>query len=196
MNFYQSPRQRLLTRAFGILLVAALLIGLAPARATAAATVANCTPSYEVRRGDSLTKIGDRFGFAPNQIAYINNWKEPFTIYVGQKICIPSSSVSGLAKLESKYANAPAAYFTAGRNGTVVLVYTYTYPKTSVIVKAGTTSGSAKSLVNIGTISNVSNGKSYKFNLPASLQNVKNLKICLKDRSSSYLQCAVPRTGP
>lgn len=196
MNSYHFPRLRQIYFALSMLLVAVLLASLLPSGALAASTTTKCTPSYEVRRGDTLAKIGDRFGFTPVQIVYINGWKAPYTIYVGQKICIPTSSVSGLTKLDTKYANAPAAYFTAGRNGPNVLVYAYTYPNTSVIVKAGAASDSSTSLVTIGTISNIVNGKSYRIKLPTSLQNVKGLRICLKDRQSSYLQCVVPRTGP
>jgi LysM repeat protein len=185
-------------KIFGILLIVTLLAGLMPQQISATSqTKTKCTPTYQVKRGDTLKKIGDRFGFAPNQIVYLNNWVLPYTIYVGQNICIPLKVDSSAPKIDNKYVNIPAAYFTAGRSGADIMVYTYTYPKTTVLVKVRDASNSAKNFYDVGTINiaAVGNGKTSRFKLPAQLQNAKQLQVCLKDRNTSYLQCVYPRSG-
>jgi hypothetical protein len=168
----------------------------APTESLALAT-AKCTPDYQVRRGDTLQTIGSKFGYAPNQIVYTNGWKSPYTIYVGQNLCIPEKNDSSAPKLDSKSINSPAVYFTAGRSGSDILVYTYNYPKTTVLVKAGKTGAVGKNLSNLGSINiaTVGNGKSTRFKLPAQLQSAGPLQVCLKDRATSYLQCVTPRSG-
>lgn len=185
-------------RFFGILLILALLAALLPQQISAApAAAAKCTPTYQVRRGDTLKKIGDRFGFEARQITYLNNWNSPYTIYVGQNICIPEKNDSSAPKIDNQYINIPAAYFTAGRSGANILIYTYTYPKTTVLVKVRDASSAGKNFYNVGSINiaQVGNGKTSRLKLPAQLQNAKQLQVCLKDRTSSYLQCVYPRSG-
>ncbi len=185
-------------RMLSILLVIAIMVTLLPTAVSAASLAkTNCDATYQVKRGDTLTKISEKFGVAANQIVYANSWSEPYTIYVGQNICLPEKTVSGLSKLASKYADAVAAYFTAGRSGGKILIYTYNYPKTVVLVKVDNASDSAKNFYNLGAINiaQVGNGKTTTFKLPSALANASKLYICLKDRTTSYLQCAYPRSG-
>jgi LysM repeat protein len=194
----QSTSLKWLARLFGILLTLVLLAALLPQQISAApAAAAKCTPTYQVRRGDTLKKIGDRFGFEARQITYLNNWNPPYTIYVGQNICIPEKNDSSAPKIDNQYINIPAAYFTAGRSGSNLLIYTYTYPKTTVLVKVRDASSAGKNFYNVGSINiaQVGNGKTSRLKLPAQLQNAKQLQVCLKDRTSSYLQCVYPRSG-
>lgn len=188
--------ERRLARGVMVVLAIAVVISLLPQMAFAA-TVAqpDCDFDYEVMRGDTLARIGTKFGISANQIVYANKWKKPYTIYVGQSICIPDTTKSGLAKLESKYANAQAVFFTAGRADKDILLYTYNYPKTTVLVKVDDASDSARKFYTLGTvnIASVGNKKALRFRLPTALQNSSKLYICLKDKTTSYLQCVYPR---
>ena len=185
------------SRLLSLLLLLSMLIVLAPQPAASAASLAavKCDRSYEVKRGDTLARIGSAFGRTAAQIVDENDFNPPYTIYVGQRICIPVKSVSGLPKLASKYANALAAYFAFGRTETEALIYIYNYPKTTVYVKATNAKDPEHKFYKIGTLNIVANQKAYRFKLPAQLQNVKYLQVCLKDRTTSYLQCATPRSG-
>lgn len=44
---------------------------------------------YTVRRGDTLSKIANRYGITVNEIVLLNNIKDPNLIYVGQQLRIP-----------------------------------------------------------------------------------------------------------
>jgi len=198
MSMHYSQSSRGIGWALRILLLVALIAAAMPAATQVSAkTTTKCAKNYEVKRSDTLQTIGNRYGYAPNQVVVANNWKSPYTIYVGQKYCLPTSKASNPPKLESTQLNAPAVYFTAGRSGDSILVYTYNYPKTVAQVKVGKANSVGKQLTKVGSINIAAsgNGKSWRFKLPSSLQNTSNLTICLKDRTTSYLQCVVPRSG-
>lgn len=198
-NANLTPLARWLARGLSVLTVAALLLALFPAAVSAAPlAVPKCSTTYEVKRGDTLNKIGSLYGKATNQIAYANNWVKPYTIYVGQRICIPAANKSDLPKLESKYVNKLAVYFASGRmKSDEIAIYTYNYPSTTVLVKVTITGDSARKFYTVGTINiaEVGNRKAWSFKLPTALQKASSLYICLKDTTTSYLQCVYPRRG-
>ena len=172
-----------------ILVMLGLLAAMLPTSALAAT---KCDPTYAVKRGDTLTSIGNQFGYAANQIVQVNKMNKPYTIYVGQKLCIPESKDKNAPKVDSKYANAKAAFFTAGRTTDGVMIYTFTYPKTTVLIKGASAPNNERKFYKIGTMV-TQNNKVFKFTLPSELKNAKNLQICLKDRTTSYLQCVYTR---
>jgi LysM repeat protein len=170
-----------------LLVALGLLVAMLPVSVAAAA---KCDTPYAVKRGDTLNSIGKQYGYAANQIVNTSKLGKPYTIYVGQKLCIPEKTDKNAAKVDSKYTNLPAAYFTAGRTADSVVIYTFTYPKTTVLIKG--TNANERKFYSIGLLP-IKNNKAFKFKLPAELKNVKTLQICLKDRTSSYLQCVNTR---
>jgi nucleoid-associated protein YgaU len=48
-----------------------------------------CTTTYRVKKGDSLSQIAAHFGVSVNQLAKANGIKNPNRIYAGQVLCIP-----------------------------------------------------------------------------------------------------------
>jgi len=169
-----------------------VILGLLAAMLPASAVAAKCDASYAVKRGDTLTSIGKQFGYAANQIVQVNKMGKPYTIYVGQRLCIPEKTDKNAPKVDSKYANAVAAFFTAGRTTDSVLIYTFTYPKTTVLIKGASAPNNDRKFYKIGSMT-TQNNKAFKFKLPDELKNAKTLQICLKDRTSSYLQCVNTR---
>lgn len=185
-----------ISRGVAILMALSLLAVFIPQPVSANYDPDKCAYIYEVRRGATLTSIAKAYGTAPNQIAYINDMDRPYTIYVGQKLCIPEKDKKGLSKLASKYADAAAVYFTAGRSGNDIIIYTYNYPETTVLIKGENAGASGWKLVKIGSINiaKIGNQHSLRFQLPTELR-VPNLLICLKSKNTGYLQCITPRTG-
>jgi LysM repeat protein len=170
-----------------VLVVLGLLVALVPAGVAGAAS-AKCDTYYPVKRGDTLTSIASKYGLDTNTIVKASKLGKPYTIYVGQKLCVPDEKNKDAPTIDSKYTKVPAAYFTVGRSGNNLVIYTFTYPKTTVLVKAGAPASSTSGYSKLGTQA-VQNNKSYKFALPDKLKNVTNLQVCLKDRTTSYLQC-------
>lgn len=53
------------------------------------AQAASCNYYHYVRHGQSLSWIGAYYGVAWKDIASVNGIKSPYTVYTGQKLCIP-----------------------------------------------------------------------------------------------------------
>ena len=174
-----------------VLVLLSLLVALVPAGVAGAAS-AKCDTYYSVRRGDTLASIGKKYDYAANQIVHSSKLVKPYSIYVGQKLCIPDEENKDAPKIDSKYTKNPAAYFNAGRNGDNLLIHTFTYPKTKVLVKAGAAPNTERKFYNVTTQA-VQGDQSFKVKLPSELKNVKSLQVCLKDRTTSYLQCVIVR---
>lgn len=60
----------------------------------ASASVAFADSVYYVKKGDSLSKIGKKYGVSYTQIAKKNKIKDAKKIYVGQKLIIPTKSTT------------------------------------------------------------------------------------------------------
>jgi LysM repeat protein len=194
----QDRLHQWLQAGLAVILVLSMLAISFPQAASAAPVAADddCKRPYEVKRLDTLNKISRFYGINVASIVAENDMDKPYTIYVGQQLCIPKKNISGAPKIASKYANAYAVYFVAGRSGNDILIYTYNYPKTTVSVKGENAGKSGWKLVTIGeiNIARVGNGKTMRFRLPTELR-VKKLLICLKDMTTGHLQCVYPRSG-
>lgn len=181
-----------ITRLFFAFLVFSMLAAMLPQQASAAPTKAtpSCGPLYFVRQGDTLAKIGNKFDVTAFTIADGNDLPSPYTIYVGQRLCIPEKDKSG--KLAAKYANAQAAYFTAWFWTGGINVQPRNYPKTTVWVKGDDAGDTSRLFFKIGRLNTKNTGNTtVHFNLPADLKKAKSLTICLKDITSDYNQCVL-----
>jgi len=182
--------------AMTILLILSLLAGIFPQNAFAAKE--KCRWYHEVARLDTLDKLFRRYGVAANQVAHANDLKSPYTIYVGQTLCIPAEKDPDVkGKVSSSQAAARAVYFTAGRTETHALVYTYNYPKNTVRVKAYNAAARSPKMYDLGfiDIAKTGNQRYLTFKLPKALVNAADLRVCLKDRKTGNLQCVVLRSG-
>ena len=53
---------------------------------------AGCQIQYTVQRGDTLARIGERYGLEWTRLAQLNNLANANLIYTGQKLCIPTGA--------------------------------------------------------------------------------------------------------
>jgi LysM repeat protein len=194
-NTNRSLFSRWLYRRMGLLLVIALLAALLPVRASADSVAKlDCKRTYEVKRGDTLSSLGSLYGWATNQIVYVNKWKKPYTIYVGQRICIPKEKVSDLAKLDSKYAKARAVYFTVGGRRTSCWS-TLQLPQTKVIIKADDASDSIRkfTICRCDKRRHSRHGKAWRFVAQAAAERQR--AIYLPERHHHQLSVRLPSRG-
>lgn len=183
-------------RWLAVLLLLSLLAALLPLGIGAAATDTKCARYYEVNKNSTLDKIGSAFGFSGEQIAYTNELPKPFTIYVGQRLCIPEKKDKSLPNAyKSINGTVRAAYFVAGlTSDNKVLIHPYSYPVTTVFIKVRSTGTNPGKWYKVSTlnISSSGNGKTYTYKVPKDLEGRRDLQICLKDRTTSHLQCVKP----
>ncbi len=184
------------SRWLAVLLLLSLLAALLPLGVGAAATEAKCARYYEVNKNSTLDKIGSAFGFSGEQIAYTNELPKPFTIYVGQKLCIPEKKDKSLPNsYKSINGTIRAAYFVAGLTAdNKILIHPYSYPSTSTTIKVRSTGSNPGKWYKVSTlnIGSSGNGKTYTYKVPKDLEGRRDLQICLKDRTTSHLQCVRP----
>ena len=177
---------RLLMALLAFSLLAVLLFQ--PVTAASLNATPRCGTPYTVKTGDTLAAIGKKFDVKPYTIADGNKMVLPYTIYVGQKLCIPEKDKNG--SLAGKYANALAAYFTAGFSPKGIYVQAYNYPKHPVWVKGDNAGDKVKKFVKMGKLNAKNTGNSrVNFTLPTELKDAKSLTVCLKDILSDYNQC-------
>jgi hypothetical protein len=177
--------QTWISRLLVAVLALSLLAGALPQTASAAA---RCATTYTVKQGDTLATIGKKFDIKPYSIAVENKMAVPYPIFVGQRLCIPDKDSNG--SLAGKYANALAAYFTAGFTPAGIYIQPSNYPKNPVWVKGDNAADKVASFVKIGRLNARATGNSrVTFTLPTELKKAKTLTICLKDILSDYNQC-------
>jgi hypothetical protein len=156
-----------------VLLLLSLLVALLPLGVGAAKSSAKCA----------------------GQVAYTNELAKPYTIYAGQTLCIPDKKDKSVPKAYASISGTTkAANFVAGltSDNKQILIHPYTYPNTTVRVKARTADGGKWYRLGTLYIGSSGNGKTYTFKVPTDLQGTRNLQICLKDSATSYLQCVKP----
>lgn len=74
-------------------------------------TASRAADSYTVRRGDTLSRIANRFGLSERSLLQANNIDHPDLIYPGQTLALPGSTPSStqpVVYVESEQAPAPA----------------------------------------------------------------------------------------
>jgi LysM repeat protein len=178
--------------SISLVLALALLATLfAAARPLEQAQANACRASAVVRSGDTLAEIAMKYNVRITDLTAANNLYGPyFTIYVGQKLCIPADA--GPLGGVPNYANALAADFSTRLNGNTVEIKTSNFPKySSYYVKAS--SGSAKD-IKIGLLNTAAGGtKILKLVLPDQLAKAAQMTICLKNAVTDANVCRVAR---
>lgn len=68
------------------------------------------TPSYQVKSGDSLTNLSNKYGIAKSELAALNNLKGNESLLIGQTIKLPKTTTTykvksgdGLISLAARY---------------------------------------------------------------------------------------------
>lgn len=172
---------RLLTLTLALALLLAATLPASPAQAKA------CRASVSVRSGDTLGKIAQKFNVAVKDLTSSNRLYAPsYSIYVGQKLCIPAEA-GALAGIPA-YANALAADFSARSSGGSLEIKTSNFPKNNsyyVKISGGGAQNEKIGLLNTGT----GGTKLLKLALEANLAKAAKLTVCLKNNMTDANIC-------
>lgn len=172
---------RMLICSLALALLFAAALPASPAQASA------CRASISVRPGDTLGAIAQKFNVAIKDLTSANRLYAPsYTIYVGQKLCIPAEA-GALAGVPA-YANALAADFSARNSGGALEIKTSNFPKNnSYYVKV---SGGGAQNEKIGLLNTGAGGtKLLKLALEANLAKAAKLTVCLKNNMTDANIC-------
>lgn len=180
---------RIIVKLVGLVLVLALFaISLPKLNSVQAAT---CSTTYTVVAGDTLSAIALKYNTTVQELATANNLKEPYTLTIGQKICITGSSTTASTTPSSTTPTATSSktFFTASFSGKFVTIKTNNYPKKNFYSVNGFLPYKPDKYIlgYLRTTSATSVQQTYQ--LHKDLRNSKRLTICLKDLVFDNAQC-------
>jgi LysM repeat protein len=170
----------------GLLIITSLVMVSLPGPAAAATCVAN----YTVQSGDTITSIAASYNVDWRALADANNLKEPYTIVVGQKLCIPAGATVATATPSTGTTIPANKYFTiTPLVNYFVNIKTAKLAKTTpYIVRVWEPDG--KMWIRIGRVRTDKNGASNKaLRLPKALRDDTLLNFCLKNSWTDAVQC-------
>jgi LysM repeat protein len=185
-----NKRSRWISRITSLFLLLGFLLAGLPQAAQAARSNATCVQTYTVQNKDTLNSIAKKFTVKFDDLISANNLKEPYTIFVGQKLCIPKASKVGAVGTGDPGATKALSYtVTHNKNGFVIR--TSNFPdKSNYVVKVDNLATPGVNWVNVGRL-NVKDDDSVTrtYLLPKDLLKANFLHICLKNQRTNALFC-------
>lgn len=183
-----SKTQRITYQFIALMLLLALALGAQPvAPALAATNQAQCTAYYTVKSGDSLVRIANLYKIKWQNLAEANNIIAPYTIYVGQSLCIPK----GKSGNNSGGPATQAAYFTVLRNGDELVIRAYNFPtKSAYYVKVDDFKVAGLKWYKLGILrTRKATNVALSFQMPKELQKGYYFYVCLKNATTDAVTC-------
>lgn len=183
---------RLQYKLLSLVLVLAFLFTALPQPARAA----TCARTYTVKSGDTLSKIAFDYGVTVQAIAAENNLKDPYTIFVGQSLCLPSSASSSTSGSTSSSTTGSTS--TSKKNSISVVDYSNriileltNFPKKTVYyVKMNDDGRRNYKWYRLGTLKTSSSGAANaNFKVPDKMRNKSVIVVCLKNALSDAVTC-------
>ncbi len=192
MNGNMSTKS-LLTRALSLLLALVVLVSAFPQGAYAAAptqTVA-CSTRYTVKAGDTLSAIAFTYDVSIEEIATANNLKAPYTLFVGQVLCIPASTTTPTTGTGTSTNKGPG--ITAVRTDRLLYVTTIGLPnKTFYYVKIRDPFRNLGKFVKLGNLRTKKLGNiERKYQIPKLLRDKAVLQVCIRDVKTDKEYCTL-----
>jgi len=186
--YFISPLRRLGLTTISLLLVLALLAGSAPAAALAAPLSVTCAKNYVVQSGDTLSSIAQTYKLTVAELAAANNLKEPYTLYVGQQLCIPGTATTTTTTSTTTSSGPITAEFD---KNVVHLKFTDLTKNHGFAVKAAKVERGTLEWLRFGKFKSDKKGNaSVTFKLPKRFRDATYLQICAKDLTNDKVVCA------
>ncbi len=180
-------------RMLGLLLVMALLAGMLPQVALAASppsVTQTCSKYHTVASGDTLSSISVTYDISVAELAAANSLTEPYTLVIGQRLCIPGSVTT--TPDSTSTTSTTETGFTVERQGNNLVITASNYPKKSnfyVKIKKGRLN-SPEPWLKIGRLGLRKNTEVTKtFKLPKSFYDAPQFQVCLKNAKSDAISC-------
>jgi LysM repeat protein len=196
-RFKKTPIKQFGKKLFAVLMVLAFLGASLPAGAVLAADD-DCQETYTVKSGDWLTKIAANYdGVLWSDIAEANNIEGPsYTIFVGQKLCIPkkgstgSGSTGGSSGSSGDTGTGATITFSIRSNNRIRITVDNAQARAFYFVKLDDTKQSRYEWYKVGTL-RTDSGRDGEatFTLPDDLARATGFNICLKNTATDDLLC-------
>jgi LysM repeat protein len=192
MYFIKKRRHLAVSTRKGLFLFLILAITLAvwPPVVRAAESDTACVQTYTVVKGDTLNSIARKFSVRFVYLVEANKLKEPYTIFIGQKLCIPKSSKVGVGGTGTEGAFS-ALSFTVSHTKKGLVITTTNFPeKSNYVVKIDDLSTPQLDGIKIGRLVLKKGGSDKQaYDLPDKLLKATFLQVCLKNQINDQLYC-------
>lgn len=190
----QTHKPKFAVRIFSLFLAMALLAGVLPQIALAApapSVAQTCSKYHTVASGDTLSSISVTYDISVTELATANNLTQPYTLVIGQRLCIPGSATTTPTGTSSGSSSKKTG-FTVERQGNNLVIKASNYPKKSnfyVKLKKGRLS-SAEPWLKLGILRTKKNTEvTRSFKLPKSFYDAPQFQVCLKNAKSDAISC-------
>lgn len=187
--------KKLWLTSLSALIMLAILLAAAPDRALAQT---GCSRNYTVKSGDTLYGIALSHKVTLQALADANELKPPYTIYIGESLCIPGSTTSGSSSSGSTTSSKGASY-TVTRVENSIVIKTQNFPANSFFnVKVDDGNERGYQWFKLGMLRIRKNTAiSVEFRLPKDLRSTDMFNICMKNVVTDAVSCRrVPVTLP
>jgi len=177
---------------FSLSLTLAIIAGAIPVGAQAAEIQATCASRYTVVSGDTLSAIADKYSVTVLALATANDLKDPYPLYVGQNLCIPTStSSSSSSSSSSSTSSTTSARFTVTRDGDYITIKVNNLPKKSVYyVKIDDAKDRVFKWIKIGLVKMGKNTAVTKtIKLPRGTRGTETFNVCLRNGTNDAQYC-------
>jgi murein DD-endopeptidase MepM/ murein hydrolase activator NlpD len=180
---------------FGILMTAALLAASMPQAVLAApqpAVSVTCSKYHNVESGDTLSAISLTYDVSVAELAAANDLKEPYTLIIGQRLCIPGSATSSSSSSTSTTTSSDKPVIAVERDDKFLVITIANFPKKGnyyVKIKKGH-QGTDTPWYKLGILRTKKNNTvSRAFKLPSNFYDPALTTVCLKNAKTDAISC-------
>jgi len=188
----EKTTRRIALTAVSVMLVLALMAVVLPQRQAGAVGLAvTCSTYHSVASGETLSSISVKYNVSVAEIASANDLKEPYQIFVGQRLCIPGSAVAATTTATETASKGPDFTVKATKSPWMYEIATVGYPaKTPFFIRLTRTDNNPPISIKLGTMKTNKSGVAKRLvRLPQQFRNSTSLQICLKNAFTDGVQC-------
>jgi LysM repeat protein len=214
LGFLKPANRRFIAGALSVLLVLAFLFSALPQAAFASSLAEEnaCSKNHTVAAGDTLSSISVKYDVSIQEIASANNLTQPYTLQVGQSLCIPSAaaasttatpsatdtastSSSGSSSSSTSSSKDPALTLSVDKS--MLTVKGTNFPtKSSFYVKISPSSYRNLHWSKIGMMkTGKESGVTATYKLPKGFTVLPTILVCVKNATTDDTLCKRVATG-
>ena len=187
----EKPTRRIAMIAVSLLMVLSLLAVMLPQQGAGAVGLAvTCSTYHTVASGETLSSISVKYDVSVQEIASANDLKEPYQIFVGQRLCIPGNPVVTSTAGAASTATGPDFTLKEGSDPYTLEIATVGYPAKSPYYVRISRSDSPSLTAKLGTMKTNKSGVAKRtFRIPNKFRTAPLVSICLKNAYTDKVQC-------
>jgi len=187
MKVYSISLRRLGIKAVSLLLVLALLAATLPVVALAQTT---CSRNYTVQSGDTLSKISVTYDISVAELAAANNLKEPYSLYVGQVLCIPGSTTTTTSTSTTATTKSDQKINVTFGISTLSFKFTGLGKNGNFVVKIRKYDRANDDWFKVGRFKANKKGEaSVTMKFPRALRDATYIQVCVKNLTNDKVEC-------